>query len=177
LILIEETDTRFYLDESTIKNAGLGVFAKEAIKVGERIEIIGVAVKYGSVADQCTAYANNYKFSATAKNADRKIVPVGYGGMVNHTNDLDKQNVHLDHSKSNKNHPHAGQAIYTFFRNVRSGEEILGNYGDDWDNLLEWKEKNKSFAEEGQNEWETFLSFDLYKLGILSKQIMKGEHA
>ncbi len=176
MILIEETDTRFYLDESTIENAGLGVFAKEPIKAGAVIEIIGVAVKYGTAADQCTAYANSYKFSASAKNPDRTIIPVGYGGMVNHTNDLDQQNVHLEHRKNRKSHPHAGQAIYSFFRNVSPGEEILGNYGDDWNNLLKWKEENKSFADEGQDEWETFLSFDLYRLGILSNQ-MEGESA
>ena len=44
MILIEETDNRFYLKKSGLKDAGTGVFAKGSIKAGEYLEIIGVAV-------------------------------------------------------------------------------------------------------------------------------------
>ena len=41
MIVVEETDNRFYLKASTIKDAGMGVFAKEPLKKGDYLEIIG----------------------------------------------------------------------------------------------------------------------------------------
>jgi hypothetical protein len=165
MIVVEETDKRFYLKESTIKAAGMGVFAKESLKKGDYLEIIGVAVKVDSIANQCTAFAANYKFAAKAADYDRLIIPMGYGGMVNHT-DGQGQNAQIEYKKGLKS-SHAGQAAYVFTRDIEAGEEILGNYGDHWDALFKWSVEYKESAEKMEKDWETFLKYDLYNLGSL----------
>jgi hypothetical protein len=173
MYLVEETDTRFYLKESTVPNAGLGVFAAEPLKSGDYLEIIGVQVRSGSVADECTAYADKYKFAAAGKlvkkerttDFSRKVVPLGYGGMVNHVSDPKMQNATIDYRKGPTKNAAAGQPIYRFIRNIQKDEEVLGNYGEQWMNVMEWAADK---ADELGDEWETFLSFNLYNL----KEIM-----
>ena len=78
----EESDKRFYIQESSVPNAGRGVFAKTDIEKGSHLEIVGVLVKAGSISNTCTAYANDYKF-ASSPSMESYIVPTGFGGMVN----------------------------------------------------------------------------------------------
>jgi len=168
-MLIEETDKRFYVQKSTIPNAGLGVFAAEDLKKGDWLEIIGPQVKVGSIADQCTQYADKYKFAATGKvvkgkqkvDFDRKVVPMGYGGIVNHAPNPKLQNVMIDYYRGPRRNSAAGQAIYRFLRNIHKDEEILGNYGEEWMKVMDWAETK---ADDIGDEWETFLSFNLYNL-------------
>ena len=77
----EETDQRFYIAPSTIDGAGSGLFAKLALRVGDRLEVIGVLVRRESVADRCTHFADTHKFRV----GDHLLIPLGYGGMVNHS--------------------------------------------------------------------------------------------
>ncbi len=175
-MLIEETDDRFYLKESTVPNAGMGVFSKEDIEKGEFLEIIGVQVKMNSIADQCTQYANKYKFAATGKlikeqkkiEHDRLVMPVGFGGMVNHAPSAELQNAEIWYRQGAKRNSAAGQAVYRFIRNIKKDEEILGNYGEEWQGVMDWVGEK---AEEVENDWETFLSHNLYSLGELSTKM------
>ena len=160
MILVEEKDKRFYLEKSKIEDAGIGVFASENINAGSVLEIIGVMVKIGSISDQCSQFASNYKFAADFSDKyDRHIVPLGFGGMVNHTNDKNQQNVELRYIKRSTNNEASGSAVYYFIKDVKKGEEILGNYGKKWNNKIEEK-----------NDWQMFLDLELYNLKYL-----KGE--
>lgn len=166
---IEENDDRFYISESTIPNAGRGLFAKTNIKKGDHLEIIGVIVKAGSVANTCTDYANKYKFAAGASKKEI-VVPMGYGGIVNHSPEKTSQNAEITYIKNNRpRNPAAGNVVYKFIRDVEKDEEILGNYGEDWTKVLNWAEEmNEKKKELPEDQWETFVSFNLYNLGDLS---------
>lgn len=159
MILIEETDKRFYLKESSIKNAGVGVFASQDINKDEYMEILGVMVNVNSTADQCTQFAANYKFAANfADSFDRHIIPMGFGAMVNHTDDSNLQNVEIRYIKKNSANIGAGSAVYYFVKDVKKDEEILGNYGQQF-NLKIDEEKY----------WQMFLDLQLYNLNKLKR--------
>ncbi len=167
MILIEENDNRFYIEKSNLTNAGNGVFAKENIKAGEYLEIIGVCVKANSEADKCTDWAKHYKFAARDKNFDRYIVPMGYAAIINHTNNSNIQNVEIRYLKNiQKKNESAGGMVYYFIKDVEKDEEIVGNYGEAVGKKLDWIQDKANFD---KDEWATFLSFDLYNLGILSE--------
>lgn len=169
MITIEETDDRFYISESTIPNAGRGLFAKQSISKGDFLEIIGVAIKVGSIANTCTEYANKYKFAVNEK-LEKIVVPMGYAGIINHTSDRSLQNVEIAYIKNRKlRNPAAGEAVYLFIKDVEADEEIIGNYGDDWGKVLQWTEQlNERKKELPEEQWKTFLSFGLYTLGELN---------
>jgi hypothetical protein len=159
MILVEEKDNRFYIKESKIPNAGLGVFANEDIKKDSFLEIIGVMVDVNSISDHCTSYAKNYKFAANfADKYDRHIVPMGFGGIVNHTEDQNLQNVELRYIKHSSSNAAAGSAVYYFIKNVKKDEEILGNYGQ----LFELKMNEDKY-------WQMFLDLELYNLKQLRR--------
>lgn len=162
-MIIEETDLRYYIAESTLPNAGYGLFAKEPLKRGDWLEIIGPLVKKGSVADQCTHYAKRYKFAAL--DLDFKIVPMGYGGIVNHTDDPKKQNCELtvvpDEQKRN---PYAAHVVYRFLRDIPEGEELLGNYGEDVGKEIQKLAENTAYHKEQESEWERFLKHNCYDM-------------
>lgn len=158
MILVEEKDDRFYLANSTIKKAGVGVFASVDLKKDDFLEIIGAMVKKNSIADKCTSYANNYKFEARYENADRYVVPMGYAGMVNHTDDKEKQNAIITHLKRTPNNESSGGLVYLFTKDINKNEEILGNYGENWSQKLQDK-----------NDWQMFLDLELYNLKDLKR--------
>ena len=167
--IIEETDKRFELMASSIPNAGMGCFATEDLKKGDHIEVIGVYVKRGGPADKCTGYASRYKFSGNNKQ-DTHIVPMGYAGMINHTNDKKLQNVALEYVPGlAKRSSDAGQVIYRFIRNIKAGEELLGYYGDEKDKEIKWLADRSSYHDEKGNLWKEFLDLNLYNLGLLAK--------
>jgi hypothetical protein len=166
MILIQENDDRFYLSKSTQPNAGMGVFAHKDLKAGDFVEIIGVMVKKHSIADLCTSYANNYKFAAAyAGEYDTHIIPMGFGGMINHANDPENQNAeikYIDHKIINSA---GGHAVYCFTRDIKKDEEILGNYGENWKNAMQWIQRIPKLIEDlEEKEWNRFLNFDLYNL-------------
>lgn len=166
MFIIEETDTRFYVEKSTLPHAGLGCFTTGPLKKGDWLEVIGVQVKSGSVADDCTHYAKRYKFLASDK--DYKIVPMGYGGMVNHTDNGANQNVELVRI----NLPGRGpEIVYQALRDIEPGEELLGYYGDQINTEIEKNVANLSYVEQNQADWAKFLSYDLYHLKCLEEAL------
>lgn len=123
MILIEEYDPRFCLKKSTIPNAGMGVFAEVPIKTGDLMAITGVQLKLNSTAWYCADKQNlvgHYIFNWW----DGYVIPLGIGGMVNHTPDPSYQNctiVRID-----------GELYYKFIKDVAIGEEVFGHYGPNW---------------------------------------------
>lgn len=167
MIFVEETDTRFYIDKSTLPNAGYGLFAKVKIPKDDWLEVIGVMVKKGGIADQCTHYAKRYKFAGSKDNS--KIVPMGYAGIINHTADTSLQNMELICEQGlSKRSEHASEVIYRTLRDIEPGEELLGNYGEDIGKEVEKIASNISHHDATKSDWETFIGYNLYDLKRLT---------
>jgi len=178
MILIEETDKRFYIKESTLPNAGFGLFAKEFLKKDDFLEIIGVQVPKNGISDQCTHFAGNYKFAALQKPGfDRLVVPLGYGGMINHVENESKRNVEMTNVNHNPRSDAGSSLVYVFLRDIEPDEELLGHYGVEWAFVFDWAGKNTKTDEEKvqlvKTDWETLLSYDLYNLNELVSRIYK----
>jgi SET domain len=171
MIFVEETDNRFYIEKSTIPNAGNGCFAKEFLKAGDWLEVIGIYVKMGGVADFCTEYARRYKF-AGSEQMNAKIVPFGFAGIINHSNDPKLQNCKLEYVKGlSKRSQHAGQVIYRFIKDIEPNEELIGNYGPDMEKEIGTIAANDNFYENNKQEIENFLKFNLYDLNTIVKSL------
>jgi len=167
MILIEETDNRYYVEKSLLPNAGLGVFAKIPLKKGDHMEIIGVQVKVESVEDVCTGYAKAYKFAAKpGTDFTRHVIPMGYAAIVNHGSS-EVRNCELRENRGSKKNLNASTMIYLFIKDIEPGEELLGNYGGNYAEVLEWTDKYSNRIDE--DEWETFLSANLYNTGFLKE--------
>lgn len=164
MIFVEETDTRFYIKESTLPNAGWGCFANQFLHKGDWLEVIGVYVRKGGIADQCTHYAKRYKFAGSPK-MDAKILPMGYGALVNHTDEPLLQNCALEFKPGlNKRSQHSGQVIYRFIKDIMPNEELLGNYGPDISEEVKKISSTLKFTEANKEEIKRFLKFNLYNL-------------
>ena len=171
MIFVEETDERFYIAPSILPNAGYGCFAKTHIKKGDWLEIIGVLVKHGGLADQCTEYAKRYKFAGSLQ-MNAKIVPMGFGGMVNHSDDPKLRNCELVFDKSiNKRSQHAGQVFYKFLRDVLPDEEVIGNYGQSVGAEVNKIAANVGFLTSNKEQIEKLLEHDLYNLSSVVKNL------
>jgi len=81
-MLIDEGDDRFYVTDSTLPGAGRGLFTKVPLRKGERLEVIGVIVRRDSASDRCTHFCDQHKFRI---GENKLLVPLGFGGMVNHS--------------------------------------------------------------------------------------------
>ena len=57
------------------------MFARVLLAEGERLEVLGPLIRADSIADACTVYADQHKFRV----GGLLLLPVGYGGMVNHS--------------------------------------------------------------------------------------------
>lgn len=123
---MEEKDPRFYLAPSTIEGAGSGVFAKVPLKKNDFLRIIGLCVKSKTIADLLTSKIKNIHVYCFANSPiPGFLIPMGYGGMVNHTDDLNKRNCEITHI--------GGDVFYVLTKDVEQDEEILGNYGNNWE--------------------------------------------
>ena len=83
-MVLVDTDLRFYTAPSTIPAAGMGLFAKVPLAVGDELLVVGFLLASGSIEDECTRYADAYKFRV----GDQLLVPCGYAGMVNHSSQI-----------------------------------------------------------------------------------------
>ena len=170
MIQVEETDLRFYIKESTIPNAGFGLFANQNLEKGDFLEIIGVLVKTGGLADRSTHYARSYKFGARpGDKPNMLVVPLGYGGIVNHAPDIKSRNAVIDMNNGPTRNSAAGKIVYRFTRRIAKDEEILGDYGEYWGEAFKWAAPRAKIIDESQDVWDKFLSYDLYGLGQLNK--------
>lgn len=173
MILIEENDDRFYIAKSTIPNAGMGLFAKVDLEPNDALEVIGALVRTGSVADQCTKYAHRYKFLASKGD---HIVPMGYAGMINSTDDKKKQNVQITcmPPEYRKRSQHCERIVYLVLKRIKKDEELLGNYGGDYSKILSYMNRGIEELNSEEQEWNEFLEYDLYGLGRLGNQLEEG---
>lgn len=80
-MIATESDPRFAISDSSIPGAGKGLFARIPLAAGERLRVIGLLIAANSVSDECTRYADAYKVRV----GDHLLIPVGYGGLVNHS--------------------------------------------------------------------------------------------
>src|SRR5204863_8672919 len=81
IVILDESDTRFYVAPSTIPGAGQGLFAGASLAAGERLAVLGVLVRGGSASDQCTGFADEYKLRV----GDYLLIPCGLAAMANHS--------------------------------------------------------------------------------------------
>ena len=110
-----ETDHRFYISESTVPGAGRGLFAGVPLVPGERLQVHGVLIPAGSASDRCTRYADSYKFRI----GNDLLIPLGYGAMVNHSEDTNVEKLI------------EGDRLYLrALRPISKGEELLFSYSE-----------------------------------------------
>ena len=112
---MEETDRRFYVATSTIPGAGRGLFARVPLRAGDRLAVIGVLVRRHSVADECTGYADQYKYRA----GDCVLIPCGVAAMANHSPHPNREQVI------------EGEAVFLeLLRDVDAGDELCLAYSE-----------------------------------------------
>src|SRR5262245_33409644 len=113
---LDESDPRFFVADSTVPGAGRGLFARVALAAGEALPVAGVLVAAGSVADDCTRFADAYKFRA----GDHLLIPTGYAALVNHSK-----------ARANLEKVVAGHEVFLrVIRPVAAGEELFFCYSD-----------------------------------------------
>ena len=117
-----DKDNRFYILTSTIPKAGFGLFAKENIKIGDRLYVYGFRISLDSDTNICTGYARNYKFADPA-DSKKCIMPVSYAGMINQ-NLIEYKNAEICNDGIN--------VYFEFLRDIYIDEEIFTHYGDGW---------------------------------------------
>jgi hypothetical protein len=114
-ILDQPDDPRFAIRESTIPGAGQGLFARVDVPEGTTLDVIGVLVRRESIADRCTHFADCHKFRI----GDRLLIPVGYGGLVNHSTSPNLEKV-ID----------GDRVLFRALRPIAAGEELTFRYPD-----------------------------------------------
>lgn len=114
-MILDERDDRFYAGPSTIPGAGRGLFARVPLKVGERLEVIGVRVRRDSVSDGYTAFADAYKFRV----GDDLLIPCGIAALAN------------DSSEPNLRKVIDGESVFLeLLHDVDEGEELCLAYSE-----------------------------------------------
>lgn len=115
--LLEENDQRFYVAESTLENAGLGLFAAVDLSHKDVLEVAGFLIKKDSPTDKCTKYSRDYRLYYDGENI---LVMTGWAAMVNHS----------------ESHPNTvlvkndDKMFLVMSRNIKKDEEILFKYSD-----------------------------------------------
>ena len=113
MMTIEEKDNRFYVAASTVPGAGKGLFTKVALAKDDTVEVIGILIPAGSITDECTYYADRYKFRV----GNDLLIPTGYGGIANHSSSPNMEKIIV------------GRRIYLrALRPIEAGEELLYLY-------------------------------------------------
>ena len=154
MIFLEETDHRFYIDHSTLPNAGKGLFAKEKIFTGDKIEIIGISFKRRSISDFCTQYADCYKYLSK----DMVIIPVGYCAMINFHPNKEFENVIFKSEYEN---------FLEVVKDIEADDEIFLFGGVEISNLLKEKNQNNINIEKNSIVQNEFFIKDFYNLSFL----------
>jgi hypothetical protein len=89
------------------------VFAQVALVAGDELEVVGVLVLADSVSDRCSHYADQHKVRV----GDYLLIPLGYGGIINHSSDPNMEKV-ID----------ANRVFLRALRPIDVGEELLWQY-------------------------------------------------
>ena len=114
-MILDERDDRFYAKASAIPGAGRGLFARIALKAGERLEVIGVRVPRDSASDRYTGFADEYKFRV----GDDLLIPCGIAALANHSSEPNLRKV-VD----------GGAVFLELLRDVDPDEELCFGYSD-----------------------------------------------
>jgi SET domain-containing protein len=117
---------KIYIDESTLPNAGRGVFAKEAIQEGECIEQCPV-IALDNVKDRARLRKTglvNYYFLWGDKR-DHAAICLGWGAVYNHSF---SPNARYEKVMEDR------RMDFYALRDIAPGEEILVNYNGDPEN-------------------------------------------
>ena len=115
-MIATESDPRFTIADSAIAGAGQGLFAKIPLAAGERLRVIGILVPANSESDECTRYADAYKVRV----GDHLLIPVGYGGLVNHSATAPNMEKVVE----------GGEVFLQTLRPIDAGEELLFCYSE-----------------------------------------------
>lgn len=113
-MLVDETDDRFYVAESTLPEAGNGLFAKVALNEGDRFEVIGALVLRESISDLCSHYADEHKFRV----GDYLLIPLGFCAMANHSANPNLEKVFEGEDR----------VFLRALRRIEPGEELFFTY-------------------------------------------------
>lgn len=154
MIFLEENDQRFYIDHSTLPNAGKGLFAKEKILKGSRLDVVGVRIKIRGVSDICTEYANRYKYYSK----DFIIIPVGYAAMINFHGDKEFENVYFQH---------IDEGYLETSKDININDELFLYGGKDIEICFERKDLLYNNIEKNSNEQNEFFLENFYNLSFL----------
>lgn len=115
MMMIEETDDRFYAAPSTIPGAGQGLFARVPLKAGARLAVVGVLIQRDSASDRFTAFADQYKLRVD----DHLLIPCGIGAMANHSSRPNLRKVVED-----------GTLFLELLQDTDAGTELCFTYSD-----------------------------------------------
>lgn len=112
-VIMNETDDRFYVDDSTIPGIGKGLFAKVPLQADDRLAVIGVLVPADSDSDLCTHYADEHKFRV----GSQLLIPLGFAAMANHSSNPNLEKIV------------EGERVYLqLLRGIQVGEELFFTY-------------------------------------------------
>ena len=122
------TNKNLIVRESSILNAGLGVYTEIDLNIYDIVEVAPTVKVQKNYLSQEDNILNNYVFNDYTDN-NYYIVSLGYGSMYNHK---DEPNVNFFY--------HDNKMIYMAVKPIKAGEELFISYGDYWwDNKIDEK--------------------------------------
>jgi len=115
VVVLDETDDRFYAGESRIAGAGRGLFARVPLRAGDRLLVIGIRVRRESASDRYTSFADEYKIRA----GDDLLIPCGVAAVANHSSHPNLRKVIA-----------GADVFFELTREVEADEELCFEYSD-----------------------------------------------
>ena len=104
--------------QSLIPNSGRGVFAEKDFKRGEVIEVCPLLTDYKK--NFANSKIKDYTFKSKFK-PDQEVIVFGMCSMYNHSD-----NFNVGHNQDPEN------MIFTAVRDIKKGEELYVNYGENY---------------------------------------------
>ena len=104
--------------QSLIPNSGRGVFAEKDFKKGEVIEVCPLLTDYKK--NFANSIIKDYTFKSKFK-PDQEVIVFGMCSMYNHSD-----NYNVGHNQDPEN------MIFTAARDIKKGEELYVNYGENY---------------------------------------------
>ena len=106
------------INQSLIPNGGRGVFAEKDFKKGEVIEVCPLLTDYKKNFEK--SKIKDYTFKSKFK-PDQEVIVFGMCSMYNHSD-----NFNVQHNQDPEN------MIFTSARDIKKGEELYVNYGENY---------------------------------------------